>query len=180
MHSILIPTGNMTTTTTTDARSPSPRVPRVAFNTDRAPRPISKIELKVFEGEWSILKRPGRLGTNAHYPLSRHEARLRVGALAVFTDRRSFERLSTKAKSKLGNLTHRIVDAKAHTRTRSSPREMTKPTAPTELWLNRKPRPARVRPATTSHLSTRRTETISYMREVEMFLEDETARVTEN
>lgn len=56
MHSILIPTGNTTTTTAADTRSPSPRVPRVAFNTDRAPRPISKIELKVFEGEWSILK----------------------------------------------------------------------------------------------------------------------------
>ncbi|KAJ7154559.1 hypothetical protein C8R46DRAFT_1227395 [Mycena filopes] len=45
-------------TPTTAAPSPSPPgSPRVAFHTDRAPKPVSKMEL----GEWSTFKRPRQI-----------------------------------------------------------------------------------------------------------------------
>lgn len=54
MQSILKPTDNSATTQPT--LPPAHRVQRVAFQTDCAAKPISKIELKVLKGEWSMFK----------------------------------------------------------------------------------------------------------------------------
>ncbi|KAF7348662.1 hypothetical protein MVEN_01384700 [Mycena venus] len=55
LQSILKPTEN-TSPTVSETFITRHRVRRVAFHTDRAAKPISKIELKVSRGEWSMFK----------------------------------------------------------------------------------------------------------------------------
>ncbi|KAF8217612.1 hypothetical protein K438DRAFT_1952497 [Mycena galopus ATCC 62051] len=88
---------------TTPTPSPLPLthdvdVQQVAFLTDHATKPISKIELQVLKGEWSVFKRPHQPEIRAYPPAESLKERL--GPL-VFGNR-PFERLSTDAKSKLG------------------------------------------------------------------------------
>ncbi|KAJ6572276.1 hypothetical protein B0H19DRAFT_1231789 [Mycena capillaripes] len=143
--------------------SPSPpRVQRVAFFTDHAQKPISKIDLKAFKGEWSMFKRPRQNETGLSFSkFVPHKTRL--GALFLERRDRSLEKLSAKAGSKLsggwGYFSRHIVEVKPRPRIPSKPSKIhkTKPTAQVveRRLLRRKSAFGGVYPAKASSTSTR-------------------------
>ncbi|KAF7338821.1 hypothetical protein MSAN_02204800 [Mycena sanguinolenta] len=111
----------------TESELPACRAQRVAFHTDRASKPISKIELTVFKEEWGMFKRPRPLGT-------------KLARLDVLD--RSFDTARSQFGAGWDYFTRRVVDAKVRPRIRtiSSPKPLAKAGAPTDLWLHRRPR----------------------------------------
>ncbi|KAJ7908641.1 hypothetical protein B0H13DRAFT_1878425 [Mycena leptocephala] len=148
MQSILKPTDNSATTQPT--LPPAHRVQRVAFQTDCAAKPISKIELKVLKGEWSMFKRPHELETSLYSSLP---SKTRLGALLSGRENRSFKQLSAKAGSGWGFIRN-IADVRPRAQIPSSPKKIykAKPVAPVAepLWLKRKPRFGHGCPLTTT------------------------------
>ncbi|KAJ7842417.1 hypothetical protein B0H13DRAFT_2365254 [Mycena leptocephala] len=168
MQSILKPTDNSATTQPT--LPPAHRVQRVAFQTDCAAKPISKIELKVLKGEWSMFKvgvqivppsffatyiffalqRPRELETSLYSSLP---SKTRLGALLSGRENCSFKQLSAKAGSGWGFIRN-IADVRPRAQIPSSPKKIykAKPVAPVAepLWLKRKPRFGHGCPLTTT------------------------------
>ncbi|KAJ7096125.1 hypothetical protein C8R44DRAFT_889843 [Mycena epipterygia] len=125
MHGILrLPTDPYVTTVSPPPSSTQP-VRRVAFHTDRASKPISKIELRGrLKGEWSIFKR--QLGTRVRYPSVTRKTRL--STLFLGKPDPSLERLLADAGSKLGGgwgyFTRNIVHTRPRPRIPSKPRQI--------------------------------------------------------